>query len=172
MTNAAARLSPGAPPRTLTGRHVAALLAVFFGVTIAVNLTMAVLANKTWSGLLVANTYVESQRYNGHIAKARAEAALGWQAEIATDGGRLELRLSDADGAALFATDVAAIARRAVTEDADVDLRFFRIAGGRYRADRVLAGGAWNVEIVVTRGPDSATFRHRLVVDASPGPAR
>ena len=47
-----------------TGRHMAIIMVAFFGVIIAVNLTMATLASRSWTGLVVKNSYVESQKFN------------------------------------------------------------------------------------------------------------
>ncbi|HLA02420.1 MAG TPA: FixH family protein, partial [Aestuariivirga sp.] len=44
--------------RTFTGWHMAAITISFFAVIIAVNLTLAVFASSSWSGLVVANSYV------------------------------------------------------------------------------------------------------------------
>ncbi len=155
-------------PRELTGRHVALILAAFFATTLLVNLSMAFLANRTWSGLLVANSYVESQRYNAVIAKGRADKALGWQVEASARRGRLELVLTDAAGEHLYPTALTAVARRAVNEVEDTPLTFARVDGSTYRAEQPLDPGAWNVSIEVSRGPETATMRIRLVVDAGP----
>ncbi|MEM7567365.1 MAG: FixH family protein [Pseudomonadota bacterium] len=149
--------------RPLTGRHVALMLALFFGTIVAVNLTMAMYATRTWSGLLVANTYVESQRYNAVIAKDRAERALGWTVGADVKGGELVLTLTDDDGRPLRPTALSAVAGRAVNEAEDVTLGFTKDGPG-YRADAALAPGAWNVAILVEQGGDEATFRLRLVV--------
>ncbi|TIW70058.1 MAG: cytochrome oxidase, partial [Mesorhizobium sp.] len=44
--------------REFTGRHMLFIILGFFGVVIGVNLTMATLASKSWTGLVVENTYV------------------------------------------------------------------------------------------------------------------
>ena len=51
-------------PAEFTGRHMLAIMLAFFGVIIAVNLVMATLASKSWTGLVVKNTYVASQQFN------------------------------------------------------------------------------------------------------------
>ena len=60
-----------------TGRHMLAAMLAFFGVIIAVNITMAVFAQTSWTGFVVRNSYVASQEFNGKVAAARAQAALG-----------------------------------------------------------------------------------------------
>jgi nitrogen fixation protein FixH len=55
-------------PGELTGRKVAAIFVVFFGVIMAVNFTMASFASSTFGGVVVKNSYVASQKYNGWLA--------------------------------------------------------------------------------------------------------
>ena len=61
-------------PFTFTGWHMLAIMLAFFGTIITVNFTMAYLATSTWSGLVVKNTYVASQQFNGKAAAAKARA--------------------------------------------------------------------------------------------------
>ncbi|NJR13875.1 MAG: hypothetical protein HC779_06455, partial [Phyllobacteriaceae bacterium] len=65
---------------TLNGYHMLAIFVAFFGVIVAVNLTMARFAVTHWTGLVVKNSYVASQNYNGWLRQAAASKALGWQA--------------------------------------------------------------------------------------------
>ena len=39
-----------------TGYHMLAIMVAFFGVVIAVNLTMATFASRSWTGLVVENS--------------------------------------------------------------------------------------------------------------------
>ena len=74
--------------RRFTGRHMAVVICTFFGVVIAVNLLMATLATRTFGGTVVDNSYVASQKFNGWLAEARAQQALGWQEEVWLDDSR------------------------------------------------------------------------------------
>src|SRR5690606_31679205 len=58
-----------------TGWHMFGAMVLFFGVIISVNLYMAWQATHTWSGLVVKNTYIASQEFNGKVAEAKALAA-------------------------------------------------------------------------------------------------
>ena len=58
-----------------TGRHMAAIMLAFFGVVIAINFTMATLAETTFGGTVVDNSYVASQSFNAWL---RAGRQLGW----------------------------------------------------------------------------------------------
>ena len=81
-----------------TGRHMLVIMLAFFGVIIAVNLTMASFANSSWSGLVVKNSYVASQEFNEKAAAGRAQAALGWSATMAFAKGEFIYSLVDKDG--------------------------------------------------------------------------
>lgn len=59
-----------------TGRHMLAIMIAFFGVIIAVNVTMAVMAGRSWTGIVVEDTYIASQEFNSRVAEGRAQAAL------------------------------------------------------------------------------------------------
>ena len=83
--------------RTFTGRHMFAILAVFFGVVIAVNFTMATFASTTFGGVVVENSYVASQHFNRWLDEAAEEKALGWQARVSrTASGRVTIDLAGA----------------------------------------------------------------------------
>ena len=71
--------------RPLTGKKVAMLFVVGFGIVIAVNFYMASLAVGGFSGVVVQNSYVASQEFNGWLAKADRQQALGWDANITRD---------------------------------------------------------------------------------------
>ncbi|TIU14500.1 MAG: cytochrome oxidase, partial [Mesorhizobium sp.] len=76
-------------PREFTGRHMLATILAFFGVVIAVNLTMATFASTSWTGLVVENTYVASQQFNRKAEEGRAQAALGWTGKLTISSGEV-----------------------------------------------------------------------------------
>src|SRR3546814_8186701 len=51
-----------------TGWHMLGAMLLFFGIVISVNLYMAWQATRSWSGLVVENTYIASQEFNGKVA--------------------------------------------------------------------------------------------------------
>ena len=65
--------------REFTGWHMAGVMFLFFGTIISVNLVMAYFATSSWSGLVVKNSYVESQRFNGVTAERQAMLDMGWK---------------------------------------------------------------------------------------------
>ncbi len=140
---------------TLTGFHVALMFAGFFGVVIAVNLGLAAVAGLSWTGLVVENSYVESQRYNTRIAAAREQAARGWRATLATHDRRLTFELRRQDGIPIALTSARLTLQRPVGT-ADDRMVAMRISGHRATFEDPLAPGTWNASIkaVTAAGAD------------------
>lgn len=141
--------------RPFTGRHMTAILLGFFGVIIAVNFTMAALATRTFGGVVVENSYVASQRYNGWLRAARAQERLGWKAKIGLDADR---RVSVE--VALPGSIVTGYAEHPLGREADVPLQFS--GAGRFLSSRPLPPGRWTVHLLVRRGPDQARLIETL----------
>lgn len=142
----------------LTGRHVLLGFVAFFGLIVAVNVTMATFAGGTWPGLVVANSYVESQRFNDRLAEARRQNARGLELDMRYGGGRLTLALSDAKGrpADILAGTVR-IGRPVTTaEDRLFDLPHAR--GGDATIDADLAPGLWIAKVTLVTD-DGQTWR-------------
>lgn len=152
--------------RTFTGWHMLIVLLAFFGTVIGVNLTLAVLANQTWSGLVVKNSYVASQHYNELLAEARQQEALGWSGTLGYDGGRLAFALRDRDGRPVHVLDVRVRVGRPTFERDDRMVDLEPTSSG-YEAAIPLAPGVWNAD-VTARGNDGFAYqaRFRLAVKA------
>ena len=136
------------PVRQFTGWHMLALVGGFFGIVISVNVTMAVLASGTWTGLVVKNSYVASQEYNTVLRDARAQAALGWTSKLSYEDGRLRFLLLTQDGTALAGAGVDARLSRPVGTNQDDAVDFSESAPGKYERPIKLGAGVWNVEVV------------------------
>jgi nitrogen fixation protein FixH len=141
----------------LTGRHVAAIFITFFAVVIAVNVLMASYAVGGFGGTVVDNSYVASQQFNGWLAQARHQQALGWREETGLDPERhLVLTLAGPRTAT-----VSAIAEHPLGRAADIPLRFVPGADGRYRAVTPLPPGRWLVHWTVRAGAQEKRFLER-----------
>lgn len=143
--------------REITGRHVAAAFVLGFGVIIAVNMTLAINAVRTFPGLEVKNSYVASQTFDQERA---AQEALGWNAEVALDAGRILLSIEDPAGLASASIRDARLGRTTHTAaDRTLDLRPF---GGLWVADAPdLEPGAWYLWLSA-EAPDGTAFRRRF----------
>lgn len=62
---------------------------------IAVNVTMAFYASSSWSGLVVENTYVASQEFNGKAAAMKAMAASGVAGALTIKGREIRYEIHD-----------------------------------------------------------------------------
>lgn len=140
--------------RGFTGRHMLAVMLGFFGVVVAVNVIMATLAAKTFSGTVVDNSYVASQQFNHWLAEGRAQQRLGWRAQPGLDDHRhVRLVLSDRIGA-LDGAAVSAVARHPIGLESDVTLHFRASGTGVYISDRALPAGRWYLRFELRRGAD------------------
>ena len=138
----------GSPARQFTGRHMLIVVCSFFAVVIAANLTMALFATGSWTGLVVKNSYVASQQFNEQLMEARAQDELGWKSEIAYATGQIRFTVHKQDGAGLSGAQVTARLTRPVGIEQDHALTLTENRPGVYQHDGILAPGVWNVEVL------------------------
>lgn len=133
--------------KRFTGYHMTAVMLAFFGVVVAVNVTMATLAARTFGGTVVDNSYVASQRFNRWLAEGRAQDRLGWSAALSLGAGRRVV-------ASVSVPDVVveAVARHPLGRTPDVALRFEPDGAGGWRSRAALPPGRWLVHLEVRRG--------------------
>ncbi len=132
-----------------TGRHAAVIFVAFFGVVVAVNLTMARLASGTFGGVVVQNSYVASQNFNRWLDRANAEKSLGWKAAVVRDAdGSLVVNLSGVPEGA----EVSAIARHPLGREPDRALVFAPLGIGRFRSTATLPATRWQLRLHVRAG--------------------
>ena len=138
--------------KQFTGRHMAILIVSFFGVIIAVNIVLAVFATRSWTGLVVKNSYVASQDFNKLQAKTDRQKAKGWQSELVVEKTGVVLRFRDREGESLSGLRVTAKMQRPSHENDDHELSFRENGPGQfvYRGD--IALGLWNLRIVARDG--------------------
>lgn len=132
-----------------TGRHAAIIIVAFFAVVVAVNVYMARKAIGTFGGVVVDNSYVASQKYNGWLKEAAKEQALGWTAKAARRAdGRLVVVLGGAPAGAVLKGH----AWHPLGRLPDMDLRFARQSDGSYVSDAVLPQGRWTARLEASDG--------------------
>ncbi len=151
--------------REFTGYHMLAILFVFFGVTIAVNLALAYYANSTWTGLVVENGYVASQEFNNELAEGRREKELGWQPTFALAAGKLAVSLADKGGLPLSGLEVSVEFGRPAHEGQDHSVKLTSVGSGKYEADAPLAPGLWTAVLLAKQdGKVELRREYRFVV--------
>ncbi len=143
--------------KPLTGRTVFLITASAFAVIIAVNVTMAVNAVRTFPGLEVKNSYVASQQFQD---KREAQEALGWT--VATDyaDGRLKLAFKGQNGAPITVNNLQVMVGRTTVAEDDVQPQF-EMVNGAYTADLDLGRGKWMLQ-VQAEAEDGTPFQQRL----------
>lgn len=141
--------------RAFTGRDMAAVLVAGFGVVIGVNLLMATLAVSGFSGVVVKNSYVASQRFNGWLDQAERQRALGWSARAERlEGGRIAI----VTGALPAGARVSAMLRRPLGKPDTRQLVFKEVAPGRFESSVSVDPGRWIIRVrIAASGADWAT---------------
>lgn len=140
--------------REFTGKHMLAVMLAFFGVIVAVNLTMATFARTSWSGLVVKNSYVAGQEFNRKAEEGREQAALGWTPEFSVNDGVLRFALTDAEGKPARLEGGTASLRRPVGDADDAEIALVATSDG-LEAPLGVTDGAWIVELhAVVAGMD------------------
>lgn len=131
------------------GRHMTAILVAGFAVVIAVNLGAAVVAKRTFGGIVVENSYAASQDFNRWLDEAARERALGWDVEPRRRAdGRVELAL---DGVPAGAR-IEGTARHPLGTLPDKRLHFSQEARDVALSDERLPAGRWILRVRVRAG--------------------
>jgi nitrogen fixation protein FixH len=164
--------TPASPDQAqFTGKHMLLIMLAFFGIVVAVNVLMAVAASSTWTGLVVANSYVASQEFQAREDAARVQRELGWRPALRVLAGRIQLTIIDSAGKPVELGEVTAQVNRPVggREDRTLDLR--RGADGAYEAPLALAPGVWELTVTAPQSPAGPFhLRQRISVQGSTGP--
>lgn len=149
----------------VTGRFIFVLLGAFFGVIIAVNVTMAVFASRTWTGLVVENGYVASQHFNSELEQLRRQDKLGWTQHLEVENGNLTVEFARRDGSPVSRLSVKADAMRPVDDREDTTLDLIETRPGHYETSEKLSIGRWLIDITA-RGSESESMRmiHDVIV--------
>lgn len=142
----------------IKGWHVLTAFLLAFGVIIAVNLTLAYQAVRTFPGLEVKNSYVASQTFDADRAD---QVALEWDVSATLVGNELSLIILK-DGRAISPKIDEAIFGRAthVGQDQTPDFAF---DGKSLRATVIGGEGNWNLRIKA-RSDDGTLFQQRVIV--------
>ena len=145
----------------IKGWHVLAAFVLAFGVIIAVNLTLAFNAVRTFPGLEVKNSYVASQGFDRNRA---AQLALGWEVSAQLEGGALALFVIE-NGRPIAPVIESATFGRATNVVAD-QTPAFTFDGTALRAPVDAGPGNWNLRLRM-RSSDGTLFQQRVIVRGS-----
>ena len=150
-----------------TGWHMLGIMVAFFGVIIAVNITMAYKAVSSWSGLVVKNTYVASHEFNDKAETGKEQAALQWQSQPTFAEGVFTWRLTDREGKAVTLTGGTVDFKRPVGDVHDTKVSLTVAEEGVLTAPLELGEGAWIMEVNADASKDYGLddpYRHIIRV--------
>ena len=150
---------------SFTGRHMLLIMIAFFGIVIGVNVGMAVLSSRTWTGLIVPNTYVASQEYQGKLDALHAQQALGWVAELSYSDGMIRLTCRDGDDQPVDLGEVTVQLSRPIGTLGERTLVLVPTEAGVFEAAVDLPSGAWDAVVTSeTAVPGPFELHKRFVV--------
>ena len=138
--------------RQMHGRHVAFILAGFFGVMLAVNGIFIYLAVTTFNGL-ESDAYQKGLHYNDRIDAGSRQSALGWSHGVALGpDGTVRVSVKDREGAPVSGLAIAGNIARPVADRFTSALAFRESGTGTYLAPAaLLPPGNWIVSLQATR---------------------
>jgi nitrogen fixation protein FixH len=141
---------------TLNGKHVLAMLLLFFGTVFSVNFYMARAAITTFSGLEADKPYQEGLRYDDEINFSREQASRAWKVDAAVrasgDGAVIEVTQKDSAGLVTPGLTFTALFMHPADRRRDVKVELAKVDAGRYRAPVAVAAGQWDVLIEASNG--------------------
>jgi nitrogen fixation protein FixH len=140
-------------PKPLTGGKVLAMLIVFFGVVIGVNVTMMKLAILTLPGTEVDSAYTASLGYEKEIVAARDQNARRWRVDArikrgADGGATVQVEARDDSGRAMTGLKFQGRFERPTDKRADLPVELAEVGIGVYRGGTPsIAPGQWDLVI-------------------------
>jgi len=150
----------------LTGRHVIAMLVVFFGIIITVAIVFTTLAVKSFRGEDIKQSYRQGIEYNSTLEARAAQSQLGWTATVNVVGDMAErslvVKVTDQAEARLQGVTFFGGLRHPVDSTLDRSVVFETLGDGTARADLSGLLGQWTLEADAIRGEDSFHFRRDL----------
>ena len=133
--------------QTFTGWHMAMIMGAFFGVIIAVNVVLAVISVKSFTGLVVENSYVASQTWEKDTIALVQAAQMDIHLRLSAAGGVVKLAFTTAAGGAVDVSSVALTLGHPVSASTDVPLTFHQTGKGSFEAAAALTGKNWEGEL-------------------------
>ncbi|MFN0192250.1 MAG: FixH family protein [Aestuariivirga sp.] len=133
--------------REFTGRHMAMIMVLFFATVLAANLAMVFAARQSWTGLVVKNSYVASQKFDEVTARLEESANMDVHPAISYRGGEVRILLRDASGVSVAVHSAELKIGRPSHDSEDRLLTMTCSSPGDCVAPIALGTGMWTGEI-------------------------
>ena len=150
--------------RPFTGWHMAGIMVLFFGVVIGVNVYFTVVAARSWTGEVVADSYASGQDFNEKVHRTQQQAALGWHASLRYQQGVLRFDLRDAANNPIAVSGASVAVTRPLGDAQDQKLALVPGPDGALIAPLKLGAGVWNVVVTVAQTPHGTFERHEQLI--------
>jgi nitrogen fixation protein FixH len=156
--------------RHLNGWHVLTILLTFFGTIGVADAVLIYSAMRSWTGAETTSAYRAGQLYNGELAQAQAQAALGWHVDATAERRpdktvQVSVTARDPMGRPLADVIWRAILQRPTSQRDD---RVVPLRQGGYAHVAIvtdLAPGQWDLVVEGSRGGERAyRSKTRLVL--------
>jgi nitrogen fixation protein FixH len=141
-----------------------------FLVVLAANVTLITVALSSWTGLTTERAYAQGLDYNRTLAAARAQDALGWQAELTVEArdpqwAEVRLSLTDREGRPIRAELVRVRFVRPTQSGQDVEITLATRGGTDYRGEAELPlPGLWDLHLLAVQGEARYQTTKRVVL--------
>jgi nitrogen fixation protein FixH len=158
-------------PNERRSRWIPWAFVAFFGVVLAANAALIVIAITTWPGLETPQSYQRGLAHDEALAAAAAQAALGWKVEFAFEQtgertGALRLDLADRFGNTLQNAEVRAALVRPTHGGFDLVVDVPHDYGGRYLHEVELPfAGQWEARVHVVARDGEYRLRERIFLE-------
>ena len=136
-----------------TGWHMWGILIAFFAVVIGVNVLLAVVSARSWTGMVVDDPYVAGQKFETQRKAHEEQVRAGWSPDFLYAPGAARLVIVDGAGHPVDLGDVKVLINRPVGGHDDQSLTLSRKADGTYEAPLVLPDGAWDATVTAAETP-------------------
>lgn len=150
------------------GRWIPYAFVAFFGVVLVANGAMLWIAFATWTGLETEGAYQKGLAYNRTLEQAAAQAALGWEVDLAfaQEDERalaIEVTIADGHGNLIEEAGVSAAFLRPTHAGHDQVVAIPHRYGGAYAAAVELPfAGLWDVHLTIEAAGEAWRATRRI----------
>lgn len=133
-----------------TGWHMLAIMVGFFGIVIGVNITLAVMAARSNTGLVVEDSYKAGLTYDRDMAKAKLDAAMDIHPKLHLVGDTLRVALVNSNGMPVDVKALNLTLGHPVSVTTDEVMTFTAETPGIFTSQARLTEGVWEGDLVAT----------------------
>ncbi len=150
--------------RQLTGKHVAFILAGFFGLMFAVNGVFVYFALGSFSGVSVEDAYRRGLDYNQELAQKQQQEERNWKhsfefVQTGEGAGKVTLILDDKNGNRIAGLSVNGHLKRPVVALADRPVEFLEQGQGYVAKLDFTDKGQWDIVVLLEGGGFENPYR-------------